>query len=210
MADVLDLLTIEEARTAVGLSFVDTSSDVRLGALVTAVSRMIDEEFGAMVARSATSVVDGESFRSEFDSPLLPGLPRGRGRSSVTVTPWPILSVTSIVENGVTLSASDYRVVPNGQGRIQRRNASQLIGWAFGFQNITVTYQAGRYASTAAVDPRVKEAARIALRNLWRSTQLSVGEFGEYETPASNFPRFALPNAVAELLFDMRRLPGLA
>jgi hypothetical protein len=211
MADLLDLLTIEEARAAVGLSTFDTGSDGRLAGLVTAVSRMIDVEFGAMVSRSATVVVDGASeFLSEFGSPVVLGVIRGRGRTAVTVSPWPVLSVTSIVEDGVTLSASDYRVVPNGQGRIQRRNASGLIGWASGFQNITITYQAGRYATTAAVDGRVKEAARITLRNLWRSTQLSAGDFGEYETPAANFPRFALPNAVAELLFDMRRVPGLA
>jgi hypothetical protein len=76
--------------------------------------------------------------------------------------------------------------------------------------NIFVTYTGGRYGSTAAVDPRFKEAAYIMLRNLWTTEEptVQINAGGEVATPGGRFPTFAVPNAARDLLLDEWREAG--
>lgn len=63
-----------------------------------------------------------------------------------------VLSVTEVLENGVAVSDT----LTARAGILRRTNAGQSIGWAQGYGNILVTYEAG-YSDTPPDD--VKEAA---------------------------------------------------
>ncbi|MGY6501641.1 MAG: hypothetical protein ACXIVQ_12235 [Acidimicrobiales bacterium] len=79
------------------------------------------------------------------------------------------------------------------------------------FGDVTIDYTAGRYDTTATVDGRFKEAARLMLRNLWRSETQAVVQVGEYDVPSINFPTYAVPHAVRDLLRDdIVEIPGVA
>ena len=76
----------------------------------------------------------------------------------------------------------------------------------------TVTYTAGRFASTDDVSEQFKAAFVVTLRN-WRQaerTAPNVPPGPDYPTPRTSFPTFALPNAAAELLSKYRRPTGFA
>lgn len=181
-----DVLTLPEARAAAELAPGDTSRDAMLALYVSGVSELLDEQFGAMVVRPVTAELDGAG-------------------ESLWLPDWPVASVTSVVEDGVVLAADDFHVSTAGYGRLRRRVPGSFTRWTGGPVAVTVTYQAGRYASTEQVAARVKIAARIMLRNLTRSEGFDLVQLGEYEAGGSSFPRFAVPNAVAGLLADMRR-----
>lgn len=211
-ADTLDLLTLAEGKTAVGIASADTSMNTPLEQKITAVSRRIDRLCGPVVVRTYTDEV-------------LPG-----GRDSVRVRHWPVSSFTTVTEYDATvaqvLSAEDFDTHPAEayspqrwansptavyNGVIWRRKAGLAACFPAGPEAVKVTYVAGRAATTAAVDPVFKEAASIALKNVWRTMESSTQMLGEFDVPAQNFPVSIVTKAVrdccAEEIIDV---PGIA
>lgn len=163
-----DLLTLSEAKEALRVGDEDVSLDPELVRLITAASRLIDTHFGAMVNRTITAEL--------HDNPRS-GLLRLR-RS-------PVSSITSVSVDGTALSAGSYQVVKRGYDEWLARTAGyQMTPWmSVRLQGISVTYVAGRYASTAAVPALVKEAAVAQCRHWWRPTQHGVSESEGFGVP---------------------------
>lgn len=191
----LDVLTAAEALSAVN----GRSSDAtELAYYTEAVSLALDYWCGPVVQRTITSeTLDGDGTRM------------------LRLTTWPILSVTSVTEYGTALTEETDATSPPSDGfrlttysqnpslygpEVIRRSGGGDSTWYKGRGTIVVTYEAGRYATTAAVSERFKAAARITLANLWRSQQLSTHQMDEYDVPAASFPKFGLPNAAKHLL----------
>lgn len=174
MADTLDLLTLAEGYTAINDSASALAGtgpyDTRLAQMITAVSRRVDDKCGPVVQRT----ISGEEH------------PRRQGRdlgNAIYLRYRPVASVTTITEyvgtspqvltaeNFPTVTGNDYRLVNNGlSGVVERRNSGYPWAFAAGSQygRVIVTYVAGRYASTAAVDAKFKEAAAAILLRLWK------------------------------------------
>lgn len=189
MADLFDVLALAEAKQILSIGSVDTTDDVNLARAVTAVSRRLDELVGPVVQRP----VSGEMHNG--------------GYCTVELLQAPVAAVTAVTENGVVLvEGTDWvgdRYKPDPalyDGFIVRRSGNYDIPFTSGRLNVVVSYTAGRYADTATVGAVYREAAGLMLRNLWRSYQESVGQVGEFDTPVQNFPAFAVPNAVRDLL----------
>lgn len=220
MADTRDILTLPEAKKAVGRHSTDTTDDSILAGYVTAVSRLIDQTIGPTVAWTITAEMhDGLN-------------PSGRAlRSKIILDHRPVISVTTITENtgsGVTTLVAEtstvqptdgwladrYRADPTlYSGIVRRRSAGYDSHWPEGRQNVAVTYTAGRVQSTSLVDARIKRAAVLTLLNQWRDREPSVEPMGEYEVPRQSFPTFSLPNAARQLLLPeigQNRVFGIA
>ena len=125
------------------------------------------------------------------------------------------ISITSVVESGVTLSSNQYKLDPTGQ-RIYRLTTSAVSDynygaygyWANGVDAVTVTYVAG-YSVTP---PAVQQGVLEILRHLWQTqrgaaTVMSRMGAGDdfYSTPTYSLPRRAM-----ELLDSSDSLPGMA
>ena len=211
MADTLDVLTLTEGKTAVGIASSDTSQDTPLAAKITAVSRRLDQLVGPVVRRTIT----GEVHEG--------------GRHEIRVRFYPVYSFTTVTEyrdtNATVLTLEDYDTQPADAYVPERWSTSTAVyngcverrsnGWRYTFppgpEAVRVTYVAGRYADTASVDALFKEAAGVMLKNSWRPTEASALLVGEFEVPAQNFPRFGVPNYVRDLLADeWVQLPGIA
>lgn len=194
-----DLISAAEAAAAVNDPSANTS---KLERAVTAVSKMIDERYGAVVRRTVTAE----------EVPV-------NGGTTARLRYWPVFSVTSMVEyehdgTSRTLTQEDYDTKPTEGFRLRRRpdgtytstverRGGSSASWFPVDGTLLVTYVAGRFADTASVDQRFKMAAVLALKNLWRSEQTGVAETDEgYLVPTSIFPGFSLPKAVDELLRD--------
>lgn len=160
MADTLDVLTLTEAKAALNIDVSKTGQDTDVALFVTAVSRRLDEALGPIVHRT----ISGEEHTG--------------ATAEIHLRHYPVASVTTITEyHGTTaqalaledfpdtLTANDYRLVDDGRwGRIQRRTSGRTARFA---DPVVVTYVAGRAATTAAVDARLKLTAGSVLRRLW-------------------------------------------
>lgn len=169
MADPLDLLTLEEGYRAVS-DPVNTDAvaaggggthDTRLALWITAVSRRVDDICGPVVIRTVTNELhDG-------------------GRNTIVLDKGPVSSVTSVTEydgtTATTLTAETNATKPTDaylverEGRVvflRRRSSDADKDFEDGRNNIEVTYEAGRYADTASVDAKFKEAASAVLRRI--------------------------------------------
>lgn len=203
MADTLDVLTLEEAKRAINLDLGDDDHDTELAAFVTAVSRRLDALVGPVVIRTIT----GERH---------PG-----GGSIIFPHYTPISSITSVTEyssgtaqllaaeTATVSTAYDYLLTNDGQN-VQLSRRSSWSDTYFAASEVRLTYVAGRYANTAAVDARFKTAAAMMLGHLWRKDQ-GAGNvtFGAVDVPQF-VPGFAVPNAVVELLADQMLAPAVA
>jgi len=208
MADTLDVIDIETARSSLG---VQARYDSLLAVYITAVSRKLDDLCGPIVRRTITDELhDG-------------------GAPIVQLRHGPVYSFTSVVEaqgtTSVTLTMQTFATAP-AEGYIARAHRTASAPYSgllervsgglpsrfyAGTQTVKATYSGGRFADTASVDDRFTQAALMCLRNLWRNEQGQVVPTpGELEVPTGSFARFTVPNAVKELLWDEMRLPGLA
>jgi len=159
VADTLDVCTLEDVKAALGLQ--DGSFDAELAGYVTAVSRMLDEKCGPIVQRTITA--------EEIDA-----------KSGLASLKWyPVLSVTTVTEySGTTATvltqqtpgtapASGYRV-DKATGMLTRYSGGTPCWFA---PVVVVTYVAGRYATTAAVDERFARAAVLTIVEQWRANK---------------------------------------
>lgn len=189
-----DILTLDEARSHLLITQGDTTRDDDLaGTYVPAVTPVIEDVVGPVVARTLTHTADGGE-----PGVLLPHRP---------------VSVESVVENGTTLTAEDY-TVSLASGIIWRGSSTSSTAWYAARGTVVVTYTAGAYASTEDVPANIKLAARLILAQLWQSDQQGYRpEFGAADPSVEMTPSgFAIPRRAMALLHagSSDRMPGFA
>lgn len=205
-----DILTEGEALTAINVTTLPASQLTELATRISAVSQAIDAYCGPVVARTVTEVHDG-------------------GYSSVWLREAPVLSITSVTEFDGTTSTvladeSAFGTVGGSSGfalaadrhSIERRSSGSVYGFPAGGQ-VQVVYSAGRFADTAAVTAKWKEAASDILRRVWKregsawaySPDFYANTGEEGAITGSSFFRAVEP-MIAEWLWDERRAPAIA
>lgn len=184
-----DILTLPDARKALGVPAGDTSDDADLTATYIPAVTVIVED----VAGPQTSHV-GETWTAD-----------GGVRS--ILLPTAATAITSVVEDGVTLTPVTDYTVDLVAGIVHR--GSQLVPLLFfnGVQNVTITYDA-----VVAAPKNVVLAARIILAHLFQSDQQGARpEFGTNEVEVVQTPSgFAIPRRAYELLKPTPNVPGFA
>lgn len=206
--DVLDLLTLAEAKQAVNQEDADIAQEVELSFYVTAISRRIDDLCGAVVKRTVTD----EQYPGGSTIILLRQAPASRSATTTigTVKEYSAGTLTTLSAEGLTAAtAYDYSFEAS-TGVLTRR--SSWTDGIFGSQRVVVTYSPGRYANTAAVDRKFKIAAAMYLNAIWSATQGVSGSAtfggGEVDFVTGNL---GLAEARAKILLaDELRPPGLA
>lgn len=188
-----DLLSAAEARAAVAIDTSDTSQDANLAIYNTAVSLRLDELCGPVVQRTVTSELHngGNYFIQLYNRPVA---------SVTTATEYVGTTGTTLTAESNSSKPSSAYMLETRTGILRRRASGGDTRFATGRQNIAVTYVAGRYATTSAVDERFKLAAQIMLSHIWRVERGGGNQtFGEFVPSGSSF---AVPNRVLELLAD--------
>lgn len=178
----LDLLDLDEARRAVNLPSPSTSdADDDLKLFVSGISGRIDELCGPVVQRTITDEKhDGGRCRILLDLQHV---------SSVTsVSEWAGTTETTLAaETNASKPASGYLLDPVGPyGFVYRRASNGDATFPAGRRNVLVTYVAGRYADTAAVDERFKLAASAVLRRVFKREQSSWAHTPDFFTDTEN------------------------
>lgn len=179
-AEPSPLLGIAEARKAVGLGS-DPGRDETLREYLDAATELIEDHCGkAFRRRSVVETLDG-------------------GRRALQLRLGPAQSITSVTENGVAVSTGGYTLNASA-GVLYRGSTSSVACWAYGTQNIVVTYVAGPASSQA----RIRQAGRVTLQHLWSTQGGASGRPARSTgTSVSDYPpgsAWSLPRAAEELL----------
>lgn len=163
MANDIDVLTLEEAKTAISMS--GSGQDEELPLWITAVSRRLDDLCGAVVTRT----IEGQAFdggKPWVDLDLAP-VSRTAATTVTSVIEYDGTTATTLTaDTNASQPAEAYRLDAR-LGMIYRRASGVDRRFVAGVGNVVVTYAPGRYATTAAVDERFKVAAGAILRRLW-------------------------------------------
>ena len=115
----------------------------------------------------------------------------GKGSTQLFLSHGPILNVTSVVENGVTLDPSVY-AIDNYQMLLRRTDYCQ---WSYITESIVVTYVAGYQLVPSGLVHHIKEL----LRHLWETQRGAIAVLGQKNDDGYD-PRtgFSLPRRVRE------------
>lgn len=179
MSSVGAIVSLDETKAYLGIPVADTSDDEELRHFIDVVSDFAETSLGWAARRQdAVTVRDG-------------------GSSGILLPTFPVLSVTSVTENGTTLSASDYALDAEA-GLLTRLSSTYVPGtWAAGYRNIVVTYVAGQ-----AVPPEwFRHGALVMVDHLWATQRGNNGPAGRAGADDLVIPgsTYTLPNRVAEL-----------
>lgn len=226
MSDPLDVITLEDAAAALGIS--DAASQAtKLPRFITAVSRRLDapDLLGPILVRTITSelhdgsVDDGQPLTA-YTTPYLDPLLQSR-RSTIKLRHPPISSITTFTEyagttgtvltaeTNATKTATNYQLYAR-EGRVMRRANGAASYFPAGLQNLEVTYQAGRFATLDDVDDRYQLAALFLVDILWRSDQ-GGGTQTYGDTPTSGLPfTSAALSRVRDMAGDELPIPTVA
>jgi hypothetical protein len=190
MASTLNLLTLPEAKAAVTNNAGDTNDDL-LAAYITGVSKFLDRICGPVVQRDITGELKDGGHNLVFLNyrPVV---------SVAAVTEYCGASPTELTERvlGEALPAQGF-ILRKAGGWLSRTSAGSPAAFAFGTQNVTVDYTAGRFTDTADVDELFKRAAGLVLSNIYRR------EHGRGTNPDGLLgATYMLPNAAKALLAD--------
>lgn len=191
----LDVLTSAEAKAAVKQT-ASNASDEEIKRWNTAVSLRLDELVGPVVQRPVTDELDGGDlcvYLSTYPVTEIASVTEYDASGAETVLDLETLSVKP--SEGYRLR--QYSANPTLFGNeVRRRGAGSFATFA---QDVVVEYVAGRFADTASVDERFKAAARLMLKNVWRSEMDATQSTGEFDVPQSNFPMYVISKAVKDM-----------
>jgi hypothetical protein len=187
-----DILSIDEARTAVGIELDNLSHDDLLYGYVSAISLQLDQRCGPVVIRTVTGELHDGGGSVVF-------LKHNPVSTVTTVTEYSHTTAQALAaESNTVKTASDYKIDLE-TGALRRRSSNRDAYFPAGRDNVVVTYAAGRYASTTVVADKWKLAAGICLANIWRREQgAGTKTFGGEGPPGVTF---MMPNAAKDLLF---------
>jgi hypothetical protein len=179
---VLGVVSLQDAKDH--LNITTTTNDEELRRFLWVATDLCEQYAGRVLGRkTVTDIFDGGSARLRLRHPVA-------------------LSVTTVVENGVTLDAASYRLDATTGMFVERVGSNGLISFGGMFSGsvdaITVTYVAG----FQIVPPTVQQAVLEALRHLWQtqrgaSSVSALVSSGDDYTPGMSF---SLPRRVMELL----------
>lgn len=204
MAAARDLLTLVEARSAVNLPAGGESHDTDLQLFVTGISGRIDKLCGPVVHRTIT----GERHNGGACRVLLDWQ---HVDSITSAAEWSNTTETTLTEESDNTKPSNGFLLDTGERDIYawviRRSGNADARFPSGRRNVVITYVAGRYADTAAVDETFKLAAAAVLRRMWKREQSSWAHtpsfFPDTEDPRPSMVFFkAVDPMVKELLAD--------
>lgn len=197
-----DLLTLSEAKQGLAQDELFADKDTLLAGYIGAISKRLDEVCGPIVQRTITDeLYDGGSYIWLKSKPVA---------SISSVIEYDGTTATTLTRQTNTVEPSEGYILHPTRGKLTRTISGLPTNFCSGLQNIKITYVAGRYTTTATVDPLFKIAAQAFLSHVWKMNQgMGSNTYGDYDGGQAIIT-FALPNRVKDLLGTEIELPQIA
>lgn len=156
--------------------------------LCTVACSAVEHDLGRAVARAAKT----ETFNG--------------GQSAILLTHTPVISITSIVESGVTLAAGDY-TADLGAGIVYRGGQQSPRPWLYGRQNVVVSTVVG-YMDP----PRIaRKVALNGVQRMWQSSQQMPHPYmDDVSAEAALFSAVGTLTPLEMAAYNSLRAPGFA
>lgn len=183
------IVGLTETKDHLNIPQATTTHDEELRRTIAGVTGVVEDIVGIVARRS---------FVQTFS---------GRGTATLLLSYRPVISLTSVVEDSVTLAASDYSVSEHGV--LTRVAALTASRWPKGVRNITATYVAGR----AVVQDNIVDGTRDLIRANFRPQlggNRSPYDRGERAEAGEMRLGFFVPHSVMERLGASSRGPHIA
>jgi hypothetical protein len=175
-----DAFTVEEPkRIFIGLD--EASNHLRAGGIITTDAdreqlRWLCEVASEAVENELNRIIAKRTFVETYDG----------GYDSIRLRSTPVVSITTVTESGTTIAGTGY-LLDKSTGMLYRGTSTSLQSWAWGRQNIVVTYIAG-YTNP----PRtVRLFALNIVQELWQETQQAPHPFLDQEIEAATSAAFS-------------------
>jgi len=194
-----DVFTVESA----GLAFIavdEASAHLRAAGIITSTA---DREQLRWLCLSACSAVEDDLSRAIAPRTVTEVHSGEQGqRQTLILRQSPVISVTSVVENGATLTTGDY--TPDLACRVLHRGGTLWPQhWLSGVQNITVIYRAG-----TPIPPRIaRKVALGVVERSWQASQQAPHEAFDAAGAATEVS--AELTGVEKAAYDGLRSPGI-
>lgn len=182
----LGIVGLAETKEHLNISLIDATYDEELRRAIAGASAVVEGIVGAVARRTVTEVFSGS------------------GADKAYLGLVPVISITTVVEDGATLPAESYSL----HGSIGVLTRLQRRGWPIGTNNISVTYVPGR----TIVPDNILEGTKDLIRANFRP-QLG-GNRTPYDTvseprsePGQLLRGYFVPNSVMERLRPSQQGP---
>lgn len=166
-------LSLTQVKDHLNIGVDQLTDDDEIRHFILAATGLIEGITGPLTRRPATGTFNG-------------------GRSSVVLTQYPIVSVTSVTENGSPVTSYSWDA---DTGIVTKTSGYSEATFTQGHRNVVVTYVAGR----SIVPADLQHAVLEAVRHLWetqRGKPTSLRSGDDYVPGAG----YSLPNRVKEFL----------
>jgi hypothetical protein len=172
------IISLKDAKKQLNIPETNTTDDAEVLDFVRATTGICERYAGKIVRETFTETHDG-------------------GKCTLLLRHLPVLTISSVTENGSTLASSGYAL--KGFAGVLTRMLANYQEYPFlpGRQNIVVTLVAG----TTSTSPDVGQASRIILQHLWETQRPAGG--GPFSQQGEEFdPRYlySIPRRALELL----------
>lgn len=182
----LPVISLDEAKAY--LNVTSSSGDDEIRGFILAATDIAERETGRqMRRRTYTENLSG-------------------GYRALTLSGYPVISVTSVVEDGVTLTAGTDYVADLTMSIVYRGTTAAQRDWRVGRNNITITYVSGESSPSPTAQLLVKELTRHLWRTQRGASPMSMGGGSDDYVPGGNN---VLTYRVRELV-DMLKVSGIA
>ena len=182
----LPVISLDEAKAY--LNVTSSSGDDEIRSFILAATDIAERETGRQLRRrSLTETLSG-------------------GYRALPLSGYPIASVTTVVEDGVTLTAGTDYVADLTMSIVYRGTSAAQRDWRVGRNNITVTYVSGESSPSPTAQLLVKELTRHLWRTQRGASPMSMGGGNDDYVPGGNN---VLTYRVRELV-DMLKVSGIA
>lgn len=162
------------------LAFVDVGDAVahlRASGIITATA---DLEQLRWLCLTSCDAVERDLGRVLAPRTFIEAYSGGYGQDTVlTLLRSPVISVTTVVEDGVTLTSADW-TLDVSRGRLHRGTWASPRRWPAGLQNVSVTYRAGY----AVIPPVARKVALNVVERCWQASQQAPHEALDVEGEA--------------------------
>ena len=191
----LGIVSLNDAKIHLNIPTSDTSQDEELRSFIDSASDLAESYVGQVLGRRT------------FTSELYDG-----GQEFIRIRNPKAISITSVTENGETVSSSNYVLDYTGQ-RLYRIGSGTLYAtnsygyWTAGMNNVSITYVAGYVSPPMAAKQGVLEI----LRHLWQTQRGAINVMSRTQSGDELYstPTYSLPRRAMELL-DPTSFPGMA
>lgn len=174
------IFSLNEGKDHLNIPRSRTTDDEELRGFIAATTAVVERHVGAVARRTHTEVFDG-------------------GRSAVVLQHPPVLSVTSVTEDGNVLADSAW-TIDRPSGVLRRTDGYGPIPFCAGAAGVEVVYAAGR----AVIEPNWTLAAQIILSHMWGTQRNTGGGRPQLGGDASSVTiagsTYSIPNRAVELL----------